>query len=118
MREFVAIVASFALIACSSGDSGSPGIYAPCNGEPGACHLATVQGGASGPESCLCTNYCEVDGDCPLPSTGSVVPTCKPFGDVVVNGHTAACSLPCDPSVTCPNGMECQNGECWARIGK
>lgn len=50
------------------------------------------------------------------PATGSAVPFCKPFGDQVVNGHTASCSLPCDSNVTCPDGMECQGEECWAPI--
>jgi len=119
VRKFVAIVVSFAIFGCSSDEPSSEdtqSVYAPCYGEPGACGLATVQGGSSGPEYCLCTHYCEVATDCPTPATGSAVPICKPYGDVVVNGHTAECSLPCDSNVICPDGMECNGGECWAPI--
>jgi hypothetical protein len=118
VRQLVALVGVL-IVACSAGeDDGSAGSagnqYAPCNGEPNACPLATVRGDASGSTACLCRKYCQVDTDCPLPATGTATPICVPFGDVVENGHTAACSLPCDAFTTCPSGMECQSGECWA----
>ena len=118
MREFVAILFAFVMLGCSSDDSPDEdsGIYAPCNGEPGACALAKGVGTSEG-EFCVCTYYCKVDADCPAPATGSAVPTCEPFGDQVINGHTASCTLPCDANVACPNGMECQFGECLAPTG-
>ncbi len=119
MRKFAAFILSLAIVACSSEsksgeDGSSTGNYAPCSGEPGACRLSSFQGGNGGPGLCLCLYYCEVDADCPTPATGSAVPTCTPFGDVVENGHTASCTLPCDSNVDCPDGMACQTGECWA----
>jgi hypothetical protein len=117
VREFVTILFAFVMLGCSSDDSPDEdsGIYAPCDGEPGACALATSLGSSEG-DFCLCTHYCDVDAECPMPATGSAVPTCTPFGDVIMDGHTASCTLPCDSKVTCPDGMECQDGECWAPI--
>lgn len=117
MRRSVTILSAAMLLSCSSGEESSSdsGIYAPCNGEPGACALSLGVGAAE-VEFCVCTHYCKVDADCPMPATGSAVPTCVPFGDVVVDGHTASCSLPCDKTVTCPDGMECQFDQCLARI--
>jgi hypothetical protein len=77
-----------------------------------------TSGTGSSLDHCLCTYYCKADADCPVPTSGSAKAVCKPFGDFVANGHTASCSLPCDASHTCPDGMECYNDECWARISK
>lgn len=117
MRSFI-VFASLAILGCSSDDSSGDdevANYAPCSGEPGACRLATVSVSQAG-EQCLCQYYCEVDSDCPTPGTGSAVPSCTAFGDYVKDGHTASCTLPCNSSVTCPNGMVCQDGECWGII--
>lgn len=95
----------------SSDDGGTSREYAPCDGEPGACALANRFGGASG-DGCLCTHYCEVTEDCPVPSTGNSVPECVPFGDFTIDGHTAACTLPCDADTTCPTGMFCSGAGC------
>lgn len=91
--------------------------YAPCHGEPGACASASVMGDTSGREWCICILLCDVDSDCPTTSTGTAVPICKPFGDVVENGETGSCSLPCGATVTCPDRMKCNDGECWEWIG-
>jgi hypothetical protein len=113
-----ALVALASLDACSSDNSSGSQSYGPCHGEPGACTDAESTGTVSGLDHCLCTHFCTTAADCPVPGTGTAKPICKPFGDVVANGHTASCSLPCDASHTCPDGMECYNDECWVPIGK
>jgi hypothetical protein len=115
------IVAAVAANACggktASGDSSeSSPSYGLCHGEPGACSQATLHGTGTVIDHCLCNIYCMTDADCPVPTTGSAKPMCTPFGDVVENGHTASCLLPCDATHTCPQGMECYNAECWAPI--
>jgi hypothetical protein len=104
------------LAACSSTDGGvSQRSYTPCNGEPTSCALASRTGGSGG-DGCLCTYYCMSDRDCPAPESGTAVAICRPFGDYIVNGHTADCRLPCDSSTVCPDGMFCSGGDCWATI--
>lgn len=133
MRRFVEPMADLrtlcgfllALVACSttggSGTSDSGAVsqpaYIPCNGEPGACTMATRFGGVSG-DGCLCTYYCQVDKDCPVPTTGTATPVCQPYGDFAANGHTADCRLPCDASTVCPNGMSCSPSGCIGPISK
>jgi len=103
------------VVACSSEQGGDVRReYAPCNGEPGACGEAVRMGGAV--DGCVCTYYCKSDADCPKPGSGTVTPHCEPFGDVVINGHTAACVLPCGADDTCPDGMFCSGTACWGRI--
>ena len=61
---------------------------------------------------CICTVYCD---DCGrLPQSGRParsVPTCV-FDDVVVNGHSGECELPCDAGERCPDGAACTGGVC------
>jgi len=97
--------------AADSSDDGSVREYAPCDGEASLCALATRFGGSSG-DGCLCTHFCEVTEDCPVPSTGNAVPLCVPYGDFEVDGHTAECTLPCDAETTCPDGMFCSGAGC------
>gem|GEM_PF-6536355 len=107
------------LAGCSSAGTGGtpddggsrPPAYAPCDGEPTACRIAVRFGGVSG-DGCLCTYYCEVDSDCPTPATGTARPICQPYGDYIVNGHTADCRLPCDANTVCPDGMTCSPSGC------
>jgi hypothetical protein len=116
-RHAIAFVL-FILTGCTSGkDDLSEKSYGPCNGELGSCRLANHIGGLSG-DGCLCTLYCAVDSDCPLPKSGTSVPTCQPYGDYVANGHTAQCVLPCDSATQCPDGMSCFGGECWVPTTK
>jgi hypothetical protein len=104
--------------ACSSEPGGGETrLYSPCNGESGACGLATRMSGADG-DGCLCTYYCKVDGDCPEPATGTAVAVCRSFGDYSINGQTGDCHLPCSAATKCPDGMFCSGGSCWAQIGK
>ncbi len=88
--------------------------YAPCDGGSDSCSQATRMSGDF--EGCLCTYYCESDDDCPTPETGNAVPRCTPFGDVVENGESASCTLPCDEGTQCPDGMVCHTGQCWGTI--
>ena len=101
MRALVLFLSISTLTACRADE------YAPCN----ACSEGRAIGG--GVEGCVCTYYCNGDADCPTPGTGDATPQCQSLGDVVQNGHTAACVLPCDGSTTCPNSMFCYQGECW-----
>jgi hypothetical protein len=105
----------FAIAGCSS--TGDRPAYAPCDGEPGSCRLATHFGGADG-DGCLCTYYCQVDNDCPTPSTGTATPVCQPYGDFSINGHTADCRLPCDSTTVCPDGMFCAPSGCIGALRK
>jgi hypothetical protein len=99
--------------ACSSGgDPIEKRSYAPCAGEPGACGLALQSSNGT----CLCTYFCKTAADCPVPKTGTAMPLCKSFGDVVLNGHTADCRVPCDAETVCPDGMMCLEGECYGRV--
>ena len=91
-------------------------IYLPCNGEDDAC-LESTRAGVDG-GACLCTLFCKTERDCPLPDSGTAVPVCRPFGDLILNGHTADCRLPCDSKTVCPDGMFCSGGECWARVNR
>lgn len=105
------------IAACSSAGGGGTPAYAPCDGKAAACLMATRFGGASG-EGCLCTYYCKVDSDCPTPATGTARPVCQPYGDLIVNGQTADCRLPCDASTVCPDGMSCSVSGCIGALGK
>lgn len=106
-----------AVAGCSSTDADdsssepAPLEYAPCDGELSVCALTSQYGGESG-DGCLCTHFCEVTEDCPVPSTGNAAPECVPYGDFEVDGHTAECTLPCDASTTCPDGMFCSGAGC------
>lgn len=91
--------------------------YAPCDGQPGACPLANRFGGVSG-DGCLCTHFCEVTENCPVPSTGNAIPECVPYGDFEIDGHTAECTLPCDADTTCPNGMFCSGAGCIGALSE
>jgi hypothetical protein len=123
MRIVACVLVAFA--ACSSMEGGNTSDaeavtrqeYAPCNGEPAACPIASRFGGISG-EGCLCTYYCKVDKDCPIPSTGTATPVCQPYGDFRINDHTADCRLPCDAGALCPDGMFCSVSGCIGALRK
>jgi hypothetical protein len=106
MRLLPIVGAVVALSSCGTDQ------YAPCDGSSGSCNEARAVGGEV--NACVCTYYCEADSDCPQPETGNAPARCQPFGDVVVNGESASCILPCDASTTCPDEMFCHQGECMA----
>jgi hypothetical protein len=110
----VAVCVVLLMASCSSGDTGQNRVYAPCDGEPGSCPLATLMGG-TGIEGCLCVLYCTSNASCPQPTTGTAVAQFQPL-DYTVDGHSATCALPCDASTVCPDGMFCSGGGCWAAI--
>lgn len=71
------------------------------NGEERACSVAsTIEKQDDGSTWCdvaaLCVYECTADADCPTPATGNVVPVCN-----------YVCSLPCDETSVCPDGMTC-----------
>jgi hypothetical protein len=88
-----------------------PGLaYGPCIDNP-MCGAGSGISMASSGGECICTVYCEAAGECPKPVTGTSVPKCV-FDDVVVNGHSGECELPCDRGETCPDGAACTGGVC------
>lgn len=77
---------------------------APCTGGS--------EGAVCGPQGCppqvfhvMCDHTCQVDADCPVPSTGASRPVCQP------DFHF--CQLPCDDATACPAGYTCQASEPW-----
>jgi len=56
-----------------------------------------VDGGQCG--YCWCRDACETVDDCPVPQTGTSIPTCDDDGD---------CVLVCEDDGDCPNGMDCR----------
>jgi hypothetical protein len=67
--------------------------------------------GACSPQGCeqvahvTCDNDCNVDSDCPIPSTGSSRPQCR--------SDYHFCRLPCSVDTDCPSGSTCQDGTQW-----
>lgn len=52
---------------------------------------------------------CEIDADCPVPSTGNAMPDCR------VSGGTSVCVLDCSgASNQCPDGMVCEE-DIWVQ---
>ncbi|MCA9689511.1 MAG: hypothetical protein KC636_07860 [Myxococcales bacterium] len=57
----------------------------------------------------VCARECSNDGDCPIPRTGDIAPSC---------GDHRSCELACEGGGRCPDGMECveATGVCmWLR---
>jgi hypothetical protein len=87
----------------------SPG----CDPYSCSCGLAEVSsGGGDVPSTCVGTKSCNVDAECPPARGGRVRPVCEGNGDVVNNGFSGHCVLPCAASETCPNEMQCIFGRC------
>jgi hypothetical protein len=67
--------------------------------------------GSCGPEGCaqvfhaMCDHTCQVDADCPVPSTGDSRPVCQTAFHF--------CQLPCDDATACPSGYTCQASASW-----
>lgn len=52
--------------------------------------------------SCVCSDTCRGDSDCPRPESGSARPEC-----LTLPGGISQCFLTCDDFERCPNGMSC-----------
>lgn len=125
------LLISLSTSGCSSGQTGDPGLGddavgqaddrgAPpaATGEPDQgcdpyacdCGFGTASSGAQA--SCVGSPLCNVDEECPAARSGSVDPICQSNGDLVLNGSSGSCILPClEPSV-CPDGMACIGSRC------
>jgi hypothetical protein len=89
------------------GDCLNYGVSA-CENEDATCLLDEVGAPTLGACALLdCVNDC----DCPeAPPTGTAESRC----DAIVSGGQTACYLNCEGGATCPDGMECWNGEICA----
>ena len=104
------LVWSFLMCACVSGDDEEtepPG----CDPYSCDCGLASksATGGSDQPSTCVGSPLCNADADCPPAPDDSVEPICE-TGDVVHNGFSGECILPCTDA--CPGEMECIGGRC------
>lgn len=52
----------------------------------------------------VCTPFCSPDKTCPVPATGTAVPTCG------TEDNPPHCTLDCSAGKTCPDGMICSKG--------
>jgi hypothetical protein len=88
-----------------------PGLaYGPCVDNP-SCGEGSGLASQSSDGTCFCTVFCEQDGDCPQPATGTVRPRCI-HDDLVINGMSGECELPCALGDRCPDGSACNGGGC------
>ncbi|MFY0540427.1 hypothetical protein [Nannocystis pusilla] len=85
-------------------------------GDPNATPYATCEDGAStcqpgvylciasahdGLEFSVCTPFCDENGECPTPATGTATPQCD------LDGRPHTCSLDCSGGQQCPDDMVC-----------
>ncbi|MCY0987557.1 hypothetical protein OV203_10510 [Nannocystis sp. ILAH1] len=85
-------------------------------GDPNATPYATCEDGAStcqpgvymcivsahdGLEFSVCTPFCDDEGECPTPATGTATPQCD------LDGRPHVCSLDCSGGQQCPDDMVC-----------
>ncbi|HMI91589.1 MAG TPA: hypothetical protein VK509_09520, partial [Polyangiales bacterium] len=77
-----------------------PGLaYGPCQHNP-LCGQGSTLFEQSLSGECVCVNFCESDDECPQPATGTVRPKCV-HDDVVQNGMSGQCELPCAAGDSC-----------------
>ncbi len=70
--------------------------------------LASVVAG--GPEHAVCAPFCDPEGRCPAPDTGTAVAQCD------TAAMPPVCSLNCNEGRICPDDMVCLQGTCtWPR---
>jgi hypothetical protein len=62
--------------------------------------------------TCAGTPLCNMNADCPPSRTDRVQPVCQSNGDVIVNGASGHCILPCANSGDCPSPMQCVAQRC------
>ncbi len=88
----------------SGGETGGvQGDYGPCEGDDELCPAGTTCQLHGGPlsGSQWCAPDCEVAQTCAAAPSGTAAPTCYTIGNASV------CALGCDPTSTCPDGMDC-----------
>jgi hypothetical protein len=56
----------------------------------------------------VCEHFCQVDGDCPAPETGTAVATCLWLAEPSPENQYGECVLSCDAGETCPDGFACR----------
>jgi hypothetical protein len=97
-----------------STQSGNPaGTQSGCN--PYACDCGMGEqssGGDSTPATCVGTPLCNDTSECPAARSGSIEPICRSNGDLILNGYSGKCVLPCDTTTTCPDDMQCISETC------
>lgn len=92
----------------------------PTGCDPYACDCGvgqTASGGPGTPPSCVGTPLCNEDAECPATRGGEIEPLCMSNGDVVLNGYTGRCALPCTADSICPEGMQCISSVCQFATG-
>jgi hypothetical protein len=88
----------------SGGETGGvQGDYGPCEGDDDLCPTGTTCQLHGGPlsGSQWCAPECEVARTCAAAPSGTAEPTCYTIG------NSSICALACDPTLTCPDGMDC-----------
>ena len=88
----------------SGGETGDvQGDYGPCEGDDDLCPTGTTCQLHGGPlsGSQWCAPECEVAQMCAAAPSGTAEPTCYTIG------NSSVCALACDPTLTCPDGMDC-----------
>lgn len=84
--------------------------YAPCIDNP-HCGMGSGLSSMSSDGTCVCKVFCEEDADCPAPATGMTAPVCV-HDDLIINGMSGECSLPCSDTQTCPDELTCDGSVC------
>lgn len=99
------------LLACTTacaepGDPTAPP-YGSCESEcqPGVV-VCIATSHPDGTELSVCAPYCDPDGQCPVPETGTAPPRCD------LETNPPVCSLDCSAGQQCPEGMTCDDGFC------
>jgi len=79
----------------------------PCTGDmPCGGGYSNADGGWYSSQYAVCSHACDVDADCPMPSSGTTTPTCFRWKDTPA-GSPGSCVLPCGGGQACPNGFYC-----------
>ena len=91
-------------------DADEPQLSMQCTATGGACFSnaesrATADGWHAWAYG-ACEHSCDVDADCPMPTSGTSSPICFRWQDTPA-GFPGSCVLPCGGGQACPNGFYC-----------
>jgi hypothetical protein len=92
--------------------AGQPASSADCADPYSCCGLGEAGIAEDGSRYCVGVTFCNADSECPLANGGSATPTCESNGDVITQGASGHCVLPCSDTLTCPGGMQCLAARC------